>query len=100
MSSSYDPEVEIEARGEDWIIYRRTDGLRWKVTGKCDRRGHCWVGGEMPTPSGPHFVKSVEDYQEAISSLGEDWLARQPDVPVGPNFTGCCPFVIEVLSGN
>lgn len=84
-----DPDVVIEIRDGDSIIYRRTDGLRWRVTGKCDRRGDCLIGA---------VINGVTiESKEQLRAMG-DRPDSPLDVPVGPKFKGCCPFEIEVLS--
>ena len=101
MTETCDPTTFIFDQGEGWKIYVEVDGdsivRKWKVTGTCDRRGDCWVGGIMNTPDGPVLVESIEHYQELRAQIGDAWIDAQPDVPIAPGFDGCCPFVIEVL---
>lgn len=66
-----DPSVVIEEQRAGYVRYRNTDGRRWEVFGVCDMRGHCLVGAVNP-PLGPPGTRL--------------------DVPVTPEFEGCCPF--------
>ena len=91
-----DPEVVIESRKGDEIVYRRSDGLRWKVKGVCDRRGDCMIGAVVldgvVIKDKKHLAQLVKKHGTRIDSL--------MDVPVGPNFSGCCPFKITRLKSK
>jgi hypothetical protein len=67
-----DPHVVIEDQRDGWVIYRADDGRRWRVDGTCDYRGDCLVGAVDPI-LGPRETRL--------------------DVPVTPEFSGCCPLV-------
>lgn len=68
-----DPDVVIEEERVGFIVYRSlSTGRRWEVRGVCDYRGDCMVGAVEPWPP----------------MRREDRL----DVPVTPEFFGCCPF--------
>lgn len=85
MEQTADPHVVIEARGTDWVRYRRDDGRRWEVHGQCDRRGDCLIGAVLADGT------VVRDHAH-LAELGDrpDSLL---DVPVTPEFTGCCPLI-------
>lgn len=67
-----DPHVVIEAQHVGYVRYRRDDGRRWEVNGTCDGRGDCLVGAVDPLMGRPD---------------------ERLDVPVTPEFTGCCPLI-------
>ena len=72
LKQTYDPEVYIEAERPSYVRYQRLcDGRRWEVWGMCDFRGDCIIGA-VGLPLGPR--------------------AGRLDVPVTPEFHGCCPF--------
>lgn len=91
MIKTHDPETFIEYQeGNVTIYYRPSDGLRWKVTGSCDFRGHCMVGAVIDGT----VIESVEH----LNTLAQGKrIESELDVPIGPKFEGCCPFEIEVL---
>lgn len=66
-----DPDVLIEEERVGYIRYRAADGRRWEIEGICDYRGACLVGAVDPL-------------------LG--LRGSRLDVPVTPEFTGCCPL--------
>ena len=67
-----DPAVVIEERRPGYVRYRMLPtGRRWEVHGVCDGRGDCSVGSSDPFPGPPE---------------------GRLDIPVTPEFTGCCPF--------
>ena len=93
MSSiTADPGVVIEAQGEDWARYRATDGRRWEVHGRCDRRGDCLIGAVIDTPKGPVEIRDHAHLDELRRQLGRWRLDAELDVPVTPEFKWCCPF--------
>mgnify|MGYP001566593262 CR=1 FL=1 len=72
MLPTYDPDVFIEEERVGYVRYHRvSDGRRWEVWGVCDYRGDCIVGAVDP-PLGPREGRL--------------------DVPVTPEFSGCCEF--------
>ena len=81
MIPTADPDVWIEEQHEGYVRYRALDGRRWEIEGVCDHRGDCLVGaivdGEVVTA-------------ERAPALARSYAG--PDVPVTPEFTGCCPL--------
>jgi hypothetical protein len=71
MIPTADPTVWIEEERVGYVRYRADDGRRWEIEGICDYRGDCLIGAVDPL-MGPR----------------EDRL----DVPVTPDFSGCCPL--------
>lgn len=71
MTPTVDPSVVIEEEHPGYVRYRRDDGVRWEVRGVCDYRGDCLVGSVDPL-LGPR--------------------EQRLDVPVTPEFNGCCPL--------
>lgn len=74
-----DPHVSIEEQRAGYIRYRADDGRRWEVVGTCDLRGDCLVGAVDPLLGPPE---------------------GRLDVPVTPDFTGCCPLEGRWLDGD
>lgn len=102
MKPTVDPEVFIESCDGDSITYQRSDGLRWRVTGQCDKRGFCMLGAVVTGPDDKEvIIKSVEQ----LNKLAKKWnrighiQSDEPlDVPTNINYDGsCCPFTVEVL---
>lgn len=84
LEATQDPQIFIEARGEDWIRYRRTtDGRRWEVHGRCRKLGYCVVGAVIDG-------REVRTLKEAKAIMRTHYFPL--DDPVTPEFTGCCPF--------
>lgn len=82
-----DPTVVIEERGEGYVRYRNIEGRRWEVFGTCDKRGNCLVGAVI----GGEIIKDIERAHElAVAYKGLD-------VPVTPEFSGCCEFIYREL---
>ena len=78
--ATLDPDVFIEDERTGYVRYRRTDGRRWEVWGECDYRGDCLVGAVDPL-LGPRETRL--------------------DVPVTPEFAGCCPLqFVELAPGG
>jgi hypothetical protein len=67
-----DPTVLIEEKRDGYVRYVRDDGVRWEIEGVCDMRGDCLVGAVDPLLGPPE---------------------TRLDVPVTPEFFGCCPLV-------
>lgn len=68
--------------------YRRlTDGRRWEVHGKCDKRGNCLVGAVIDGEQ----VTTIEHARELAAGY------TGPDSPVTPEFKGCCPLAFVEL---
>lgn len=106
MIPTADLEVVIEERGTDaagmpWVRYRRSDGRRWEVRGRCDRRGDCLIGAVVQTPDGPVVVRDRAHIEELKRTLGRERIDSELDVPVTPEFKGCCPFqFMELTRGD
>lgn len=103
MIPTADPEVVIEeygisAAGTPFVRYRRSDGARWEVWGRCDRRGDCLIGTVVQTPDGPVTVRDRAHIEELKRQLGRERIDSELDVPVGPGFKGCCPLTIIELA--
>lgn len=77
-SPTCDPYVVIEQERPGFVVYKNIlTGRRWSVDGVCDYRGNCMIGVVEPWPP----------------KLRKDRL----DVPVTPEFFGCCPFTFVEL---
>jgi len=92
MIPTADPDVWIEECRDGHVRYRRRDGRRWEVWGKCDRRGDCLIGAVIQTPDGPVIVRDHAHIEELKILLGRGRIDSELDVPVTPEFDGCCPF--------
>jgi hypothetical protein len=89
-----DPFVVIEDQQSGYVRYRNIKtGRRWEVWGTCDRRGDCLVGAVVDTPDGKVQIAD----KDAISLFDQARLVADLDVPVTPEFTGCCPFIFVEL---
>jgi hypothetical protein len=83
-----DPFVVIEEQGDDWVRYHNTvNGRRWEVHGVCDRRGDCLIGAVIHN----EVVRDKAHLEELTARYGERPDSYM-DVPVTPEFSGCCPF--------
>ena len=77
LQETSDPDVLIEEERKGYVRYRSiSTGRRWEVIGICDYRGHCIEGAVNPL-LGPRETRL--------------------DVPVTPEFSGCCPFIFNEL---
>jgi hypothetical protein len=63
------------------------------VTGVCDRRGDCLIGAFIDGET----VRDKAHLVQICARLGTDRPDSPFDVPVTPEFTGCCPFKFEEL---
>lgn len=89
-----DPFVVIEEQRLGYVRYRALDtGRRWEVHGKCDRRGDCLIGAVIDGEQ----IKDRDTLALKTASLGRTRIDSELDVPVTPEFTGCCPFTYVVL---
>lgn len=96
--TTVDPDVVIEEQRVGYVRYRRvTDGRRWEVHGTCDRRGDCLIGAVIDTPDGPVEIEDHDHLARLAESLGRDRIDSDLDVPVTPEFRGCCPFTFVEL---
>lgn len=99
MIPTADPDVFIEAQAPGYVRYRRKgDGRRWEVRGTCDRRGDCLVGSVVQAPDGPVVVRDHTHIDDLKRLLGKERIDSELDVPVTPEFRGCCPFTYRELS--
>lgn len=89
MTPTADPHVVIEELRAGYVRYRNDEGRRWEITGTCDRRGHCLVGGVINGEQ----VRDLRHLAELVALAGKDRIDSELDVPVTPGFTGCCPLV-------
>ena len=83
----------IEEQREGYVRYRNSDGRRWEVHGICDRRGDCLIGAEIDG-------EVIRDYAhlKEIADRKPGRVDSELDVPVTPEFEGCCPFTFVELS--
>ena len=94
-----DPYVVIEEQTPEYKIYRNIKtGRRWKVRGKCDRRGDCLIGAVIDTPKGKVEVLDHAHLEELVKTLGRERIDSELDVPVSPEFDSCCPFTYVELA--
>lgn len=87
LQRTADPSVWIEEQRPGFVRYRNSEGRRWEVHGTCDRRGDCLIGAVIDG-------EQVRDHKHlaeiAVRKPGR--VDSELDVPVTPEFTGCCPF--------
>lgn len=93
MEPTYDPGVLIEERRPGYVRYRATSGRRWEVHGVCDQRGDCLIGAVIEGET----IRDHDHLAELRERLGVDRLISDLDIPVTPEFTGCCPFTFVSL---
>jgi hypothetical protein len=93
VEQTADPHVLIEERREGYVRYRQDNGRRWEVHGVCDRRGDCLIGAVINDVQ----VRDHEHLAEMVRECGNARLDSELDVPVTPEFTGCCPFRFHEL---
>lgn len=91
---TFDPHVFIEEQRPGYIRYWRIiDGRRWEVYGTCDYRGDCLIGSSIDGET----VRDHAHLNELKTRLGVERLVSEMDVPVTPEFEGCCPFTYVEL---
>ena len=88
-----DPYVVIEEQREGYVRYRNLDGRRWEVHGTCDKRGNCLIGAVIDGEE----VRDLDHLTE-IAAKKPGRIDSELDVPVTPEFSGCCPFTFVELS--
>lgn len=89
-----DPNVVIEAQYPGYTRYRNLlSGRRWEVRGFCDRRGDCLIGSTIEG----EFIRDHEHLRELCLRLGKNRIDSNLDVPITPEFKGCCPFTYTEL---
>ena len=77
MELTLDPDVVIEERSPGYVRYRNViSGRHWEVFGTC-----IWTDPETWGPCGDGTTDPVPGPPEG-----------RLDIPVTPDFTGCCPF--------
>lgn len=94
MIETADPSVWIEEQCAGYVRYRNAEGRRWEVHGECDRRGDCLIGAVI---DGYGELADHADLERAKETLGVDRLVSLMDVPVTPDFEGCCLFTYTEL---
>ena len=93
VTPTADPSVYLEERRPGYARYVNREGRRWEVHGTCDRRGDCLVGA---TVAG-EFIRDRAHLEDLARRLGRDRVDSELDVPVTPEFKGCCPFTYVEL---
>lgn len=93
-----DPFIFMEEVRDGYTRYRMVDGTgvairRWEVFGKCDKRGNCLIGSIIDGEQ----VRDHEHLAE-IQASKPGRVDSELDVPVTPEFKGCCPFTYRELS--
>lgn len=88
LKPTADPNTWIEEQRPGYVRYVNSDGRRWEVYGECDRRGDCLIGAEIDG----ECVRDHAHIEELKRRLGKERIDSELDVPVTPEFTGCCPF--------
>lgn len=97
MELTSDPFVIIEERGDNYVQYKNiSNGRRWKVIGRCDRRGDCLIGSVVNGET----IRDHAHLEEIKNKLGKDRIDSELDVPVTPEFKDCCPFTYEELENG
>jgi hypothetical protein len=91
-----DPDVVIEAQSLGYVRYKNTKTRRrWEVRGTCVRLGYCMVGAVVSDEQGAFRIESLADLAAPRFQAIE--AARTYDVPVTPEFEGCCPLSFTEL---
>jgi hypothetical protein len=85
---TFDASVCIEDRRPGYIRYVQTSGRRWEVFGECVKLGYCMVGGIFDGVK----LLTLDDAIGFIETHPFDL-----DVPITPQFSGCCPFTFNEL---
>lgn len=97
MEPTFDPDVFIEEKHDGYVRYfRKSDGARWEITGYCDRRGDCLIGAVIEGEQ----VRDHAHLKELSERLGRHRIDSELDVPVTPEFSGCCPLKGKYLNGD
>lgn len=97
LQPTSDRTVWIEEKRPGYTRYINQDGRRWEVHGECIRLGYCLIGARIETPQGPEEVRSLGHLKELQRRLGKYRIDSEMDVPVTPEFTGCCEFTYVEL---
>lgn len=96
LKPTADPTVFIEEQRDGYVRYRATDGRRWEITGHCDRRGDCLIGAVIEGVQ----IRDHEHLEQYAKELGRHRIDSELDVPVTPEFEGCCPLKGRYLNGD
>lgn len=100
LRATADPNILIEEQRSGYVRYRHTlTGRRWEVHGECDRRGDCLIGAVIETPAGPVQIEDHAHLEQLAAELGRERIDSELDVPVAPEFRGCCSFRFVELEG-
>ena len=95
MLPTADPGVFIELERPGYIRYWSVN-RRWEVYGVCDQRGDCLIGAVIDGET----VRDHVHLERLKQRLGVERLLSNLDVPVTPEFKGCCPFTFKELDAN
>lgn len=98
MQPTSDTHIMIEERSSGYVRYRADDGRRWEVRGECIKLGYCLIGALIQTPDGLVEIESLDHLEQLKQELGRERIDSELDVPVGPDFEGCCPLEVTVLA--
>lgn len=89
MIPTSDPTVFIEEQREGyWRYVQPETGKRWEIEGFCDRRGDCMIGAVVDGVT----IQNHEHLAALCAEVGQDRIDSELDVPVTPDFEGCCPL--------
>jgi hypothetical protein len=87
MLPTADPTILIEEHRLGYVRYRNTEGRRWEVHGLCDQRGNCLIGAVIDG-----VIVRDHAHLTEIAARKSGRVDSELDVPVTPEFHGCCPF--------
>lgn len=96
LKPTVDPYVFMEEVRDGYTRYVQFDSSkairRWEVHGKCIRLGNCLIGSVIDG-------EVVRDHQhlKEIAERKPGRMDSELDVPVTPEFYGCCPFTYREL---
>lgn len=86
-----DPDIVLEEQRSGYWRYRHlVTGERWEMFGYCDMRGDCLIGMTWNGVT----IRDHEHLREVAG--GKRWMSNL-DVPVRPEFHGCCPITGRYL---
>lgn len=86
-----DSTVFIEDRRPGYIRYVQTSGRHWEVFGECVKLGYCMIGAVVGDP--PAELANLDAAQTFVEAN-----PFQLDVPVTPEFNGCCSFTYNEMA--
>lgn len=90
MEPTSEPDVQMEEIRPGLVRYFRDDGTSWEISGICDHRANCLVGAVIDG----ELIETIERARELADAY------TGPDVPVTPDFRGCCPLTGKWLDGH